>query len=192
MMTQHRGWMMTLGLALLLLGGVLPMLTQQVDTVQATLATQQRANAKALAESRALENDRAADASLQQQLGDKAYQALFTPPARAALVADLRQIGLESGLHDFSLTLDRASELASTPDDLTTTRMTIKASAPDDRALYNFTARALAQLPGYLRLDKLSLRRNATAMASPDLLQAELTLRWLAFDEDALFARQQP
>ena len=107
-------------------------------------------------------------------------------------MADLRQIGLESGLHDFSLTLDRASELASTPDDLTTTRMTIKASAPDDRALYNFTARALAQLPGYLRLDKLSLRRNATAMASPDLLQAELTLRWLAFDEDALFARQQP
>lgn len=192
---HHILWASLCGAALLWLGLGLPQLTLKAETMAAAVTTQQEANAQALAELHALQQDAAEAAQLQNQLGINSYQALSATLPRAQLVASLRQYGLEAGLHDFSLTLDPAAQSSMTAHNpiMTTTSMIIKASAPNDHALYQFLSRALAEQPAALQLEKMQLRRETAALTAPrpDLVQAEFTLRWLALSDDALFVREQ-
>lgn len=195
---RHKVWLIMLGTAALLFGGVWPYLSAQQSATQAELVTLQQQNAKALLEARSLQKDVAEEAALRRDLGEKTFNALFAPPPRAQLVASLRQMGLDAGLHDFSLTMDQATWL--TPDgktidpaeNLTATALHIKATAPDDRSIYSFAAQALEQLPGYLKLDRLTVTRQPGTPDQPVIVQGELDLRWLSMNEDLLFARKQP
>jgi hypothetical protein len=157
---------------------------------------QQALNASLTQEQAALQQDQAAERTLRTQLGEPAYAAWFAPPPRAQLVAHLRQAGLEAGLQEFALTLAPAlpATAATTPAPaaldaaaLIATPLSITASAADDRALYAFMARAVEPFAGTLRLDNFTLHRPAATLsaASPTLIQANLTFRWLALPEAA-------
>lgn len=195
---RHRGWLTLSMASIAFLMLALPQMTSKRDGALAALTVIQDRNAIALKEARALQEDVAEEASLRRSLGEKTYQALFTPPPRAQLVADLRQIGLETGLQHFGLTMEQATwltpagKMEAAGNDLTATALHIQARAPDDRSIYNFTMRALDELPGYLKLDKLSLKRIAGSGDNPVVIIAEIDLRWLALNEDLLFSRQQP
>ncbi len=195
---RHKIWLIMLGVAALLFGGVWPYLSAQKSATQAELAALRQQNATALLEARSLQRDVAEETALRHELGDKTFNALFAPPPRAQLVAALRQMGLATGLHDFALTMDQAtwltpeSKAADPAENLTATALHIKATAPDDRSIYSFAAQALEQLPGYLKLDRLTVTRQAGTPANPVIVQGELDLRWLSLNEDLLFARKQP
>lgn len=196
-LTQHRTWLATGMIGLLLLTVATPALTTWRDKVAAERVRLGIANALALREARALKNDLQQEADLRRAIGERAYQALFTPPPRAQLVEAFRKIGHNTGLHDFALDMGEAEKLpadriAQQPgDELLTTRLTIRASATNDQSLFSFAQQALESLPGYIKLDSLALRRRAAAKATePALIEAELKMRWFALQDPLQFARQ--
>lgn len=195
--TQHCSWLATGMIGLLLLMVATPTLTAWRDEAMAAQARMGTANAVALREARALRKDLQEEAELRRTIGEKAYQALFTPPPRAQLVEAFRKIGHNTGLHDFALDMGEAEKLpadkiAQQPaDDLLTTRLTIRASATNDQSLFSFAQQALESLPGYIKLDSLALRRRtATKVTDPPLIEAELKMRWFALHDPLQFARQ--
>ncbi len=195
---RHRGWLTMLACALLLAGGAVPYFIASRTTLSAARDKQLAANASALRETRTLQHDALEEAALRRALGEKTFAALTAPPPRAQLVAALRQIGSAAGLRDFALTINQATwinrsgETIALADNLTATALHIKATANNDRTIYAFTAQALEQLPGYIKLDKLTIRRSAGAANQLPLIEATLDLRWLSFEEDVAFARQPP
>ncbi len=198
-LTRHRSWIVTGVVGLLLLAIVTPALTAWRDAAMAAQARLGVANAVALREARALKNDLREEADLRRAIGEKAYQALFTPPPRAQLVEAFRKIGYQTGLHDFTLEMSEAEKLPADGagqqpgDELLTTRLTIKAGAVNDQSLFSFTQQALESLPGYVKLDNLTLRRrSATKVTEPPIIEAELKMRWFALQDPLQFARQQP
>lgn len=197
-MLHHRGWLLMLACALLLGGGASPYLAALRAQFATARDQQLAANATALRETRALQQDAQEEAALRRALGEKTFAALTAPPPRAQLVAALRAIGSAAGLNAFALTIDQASWVnAASPnaapgETLSATALHIKANAGDDRAIYDFTARALEQLPGYIKLDRLTISRAAGSGQQKPVIEAAIDMRWLSFEDNIAFARQPP
>lgn len=195
---HHRGWLTLLGCALLLVGGAVPYFIAARSTLSAARDTQLAANAAALRETRTLQHDALEEAALRRALGEKTFAALTAPPPRAQLVAALRQIGSATGLRSFALTIDQATWMnpAGQPiapaENLSATALHIKTTANNDRDIYDFTAQALEQLPGYIKLDRLTIRRAAGTANQLPVIEAALDLRWLSIEDNVAFARQPP
>lgn len=195
---NHRGWLSMLVCALLLGGGASPYLAALRAEFASARDEQLATNATALRETRALQQDAQEEAALRRALGEKTFAALTAPPPRAQLVAALRTIGSAAGLNSFALTIDQASWVnptnteAAPGETLSATALHIKADASDDRAIYDFTARALEQLPGYIKLDRLTISRAAGSGQRKPVIEAAIDLRWLSFEDNLAFARQPP
>ncbi|MEJ0063347.1 MAG: hypothetical protein WDO70_09140 [Alphaproteobacteria bacterium] len=152
-------------------------------------------------EYRALQNDRAEGLKLRADMGEAAWRNLVAPPPRAQIVAALRQIGIEAGLNDFELKLGSAASVQALPAapeswPLTSSALTVKATAATDRQIFAFAEKASRQAPGYIRLEKFAVRRDADHLPddapNPSLIAAEMEFKWLAFAEDRLMARAKP
>lgn len=195
---RHRGWLTMLACSVLLAGAAVPYFSMTRDKLSAARDKQLEANAAALRETRTLQHDALEEAALRRSLGEKTFAALTAPPPRAQLVADLRSIGGAAGLRDFALTIDQATWLtpagqsAAPAENLSATALHIKATANNDRNIYDFTAQALEQLPGYIKLDRLVINRAAGSPSQPPVIEATLDLRWLSVEDDIAFARQPP
>lgn len=193
---RHRGWLTMLAGALLLVGGVVPYFVTTRAALSAARDKQLEANASALRETRTLQHDALEEAALRRALGEKTFAALTAPPPRAQLVAALRQIGSAAGLRDFALTIDQstwlnpAGQSVAPGENLSATALHIKATANNDRSIYDFTAQALEQLPGYIKLDRLTISRAAGTANQLPVIEAALDLRWLSVEEEIAFARQ--
>ncbi|MBP7252667.1 MAG: hypothetical protein KBA75_04195 [Alphaproteobacteria bacterium] len=195
---SHRGWLTMLTCALLLVGGAVPYFIASRATLSAARDKLLVANAFALRETRTLQHDAQEEAALRRALGEKTFAALTAPPPRAQLVAALRQIGKAAGLQDFVLTIDQstwlnpAGQIVAPAENLSATALHIKATAHNDRNIYDFTAQALEQLPGYIKLDRLTINRAAGTANHLPVIEAALDLRWLSVEEEIAFARQPP
>ncbi len=194
---HHRSWLIIGAAGLLLLTVITPGLTIWRDHALAEKAHLGNSNALALREARALKKDLQEEAELRRAIGEKAYQALFTPPPRARLVETFRVIARDTGLHDFALDMKEADKLPADKlwqqpgDELLTTMLVIKAGATNDNSIFRFTQQALESLPGYIKLDSLTLRRrNPTKITEPVMIEAELKMRWFALQDPLQFARQ--
>ena len=194
---RHAGWIIMLVLCWLAGLATRPYTAARLTTARQELVAQQQQTARLQTDYRALAADLALEEKLPAALRASACTQLRAPPPRAQLIAALRQLGLEAGLLDFDLTLGVAAA-AQAPDidqfarPLTASIMTIKAQASSDRPIIAFTQRAVRELPGYIRLEKIALRRRENgAAAASVIIEADIALRWLAFADEPEIARAQ-
>lgn len=190
---EHRDWVLVL-----LLGAVAGFLTMPwLMDLRATAEQEQQDAAQQATRLRGDYDTLAADAAaaekLRAELGADAWRKLRAPPARVQLVATLRQFGVEAGLRDLDLTLGSATPTREPSGGMETwplmaSAITMKLSAMSDQQVFAFVQRAVRELPGDIRLERLLVQRQGGQTP----VTASVALRWLVFAEEPVFARAPP